>query len=335
MTLSATILDCDGLTLSADEAAFFRDARPWGFTLFARNVETPTQVQRLCDALRDAAGHDAPVFVDQEGGRVQRLRAPHWREYLPALEQAQKAGAQAARSFFLRGRLIAAELRAVGIDGNYAPCADLAWPETHPFLRNRCTGLTPQAVAENARAFADGLLDGGVLPVVKHLPGHGRAIADSHKETPLIDQPRAVLESTDFLPFKALRDLPLAMTAHVRIPFLGEAPATANPRAIAMIREDWGFGGAVMTDDIGMQALSGDIGTRASAARAAGCDLILFCNEPLPQRARAVDGAGALRGAALARASAALAARRPASPIDFRALEAELEALLPADEAHA
>ena len=328
MSLSATILDCDGLVLTADEAAFFRDVRPWGFTLFARNVDTPDQVRSLCAALREAAGHDAPIFVDQEGGRVQRLRAPHWREYLPALDQAERAGAAAAESFHLRGRMIAAELRAVGIDGNYAPCADLAWPETHAFLRNRCAGTDPAQVSANARAFAAGLMQGGVLPVVKHLPGHGRAHADSHKETPLIDLPRDALEQSDFLPFKALADLPRAMTAHVRLPFLGAAPATANPAALAMIRDDWGFQGAVMTDDIGMKALTGPFRDRAEAARAAGCDLVLFCNEPLTDRAAVVEGAGALQGAALARAEAALRRRSAPETVDIAALEADLGAML-------
>jgi beta-N-acetylhexosaminidase len=328
VTLSATILDCDGPELSRDEAAFFREARPWGFTLFARNIDTPDQVQRLCDALRMAAGHDAPIFVDQEGGRVQRLRAPHWREYLPALDQADRAGERAHASFHLRGRLIAAELRAVGIDGNYAPCADLAWPDTHPFLRNRCAGHSPHSVTRNARAFAEGLMQGGVLPVVKHLPGHGRARADSHQETPLIDLPRAELEQTDFLPFKALADLPLAMTAHVRLPFFGDAPATSNPAALAMIRDDWGFAGALMTDDIGMKALTGPFRTRAAEARAASCDLVLFCNEPLSDRAAVVEGAGLLEGAALARAQAALDRRSAPEIVDIQALEADLGALL-------
>ena len=328
MTLSATILDCTGIDLSAEEVALFRDVRPWGFTLFARNVETPAQVQRLCDALRDAAGHEAPIFVDQEGGRVQRLRAPHWREYLPALDQAILAGPRAAESFRIRGRMMAAELRAVGIDGNYAPCADLAWPDTHPFLRNRCMGLTAQVVTDNARAFAEALLEGGVLPVIKHLPGHGRAVADSHHETPLINFDRQDLENTDFMPFKELAHLPLAMTAHVRLPFFGDEPATANPDAIAMIRRDWGFGGVLMTDDIGMKALSGSFATRAATARAAGCDIVLFCNEAVADRASVAQGAGALEGVSLARAKAALAARRAPAPIDIAALEADLGALL-------
>ena len=320
MTVSACLLDCDGLFPTPDELALFRAVRPWGFTLFARNIDTPDQVRRLTDALRDAAGHDAPVFVDQEGGRVQRLRAPHWFEFPPMLNLAPLGPA----AFALVGRMLAAELRAVGIDGNYAPCADIAWPQTHPFLRNRCMGTTAARVAPHARALAEGLLAGGVLPVVKHLPGHGRATQDSHHETPLIDLPRAVLEDTDFAPFKALADLPLAMTAHVRLPFLGDAPATMNPAALAMIRQDWGFGGAIMTDDLGMKALAGPIGARAAAAIAAGCDLALYCNGPLADREQAALGAGALTGAAQSRCAAALARRGPAEIVDFADLAANL-----------
>lgn len=330
MTLSACLLDCDGLFPTPDELALFRAVRPWGFTLFARNVESPDQLRRLTGALREAAGHDAPVFVDQEGGRVQRLRPPHWHDYPPMLDLAPAGPA----AFALAGRMLAAELRGCGIDGNYAPCADLAWPQTHPFLRNRCMGTTAVEVAAHARSLAEGLLAGGVLPVIKHLPGHGRATQDSHHETPLIDQPRAALEDTDFAPFKALADLPLAMTAHVRLPFLGEAPATMNPAALAMIRQDWGFRGAIMTDDLGMKALTGPIRDRAAAAIAAGCDLALYCNGPLADREAAAIGAGPLTGAALARCNAALALRRPHEGIDFAALAADLSGMIQSARAH-
>ena len=330
MTISACLLDCDGLEPTRDELALFRAVRPWGFTLFARNVCDPDQLRRLTAALRDAAGHEAPVFVDQEGGRVQRLRAPHWHEYPPMLDLAPAGPA----AFALAGRMLAAELRACGIDGNYAPCADIAWPQTHPFLRNRCMGTTAAAVAAHARALAGGLMSGGVLPVIKHLPGHGRATQDSHHETPLIDRPRSELEATDFAPFKALADLPLAMTAHVRLPFLGDAPATMNPEALAMIRGDWGFAGAIMTDDLGMKALTGPIRTRAEAAVAAGCDLALYCNGPIADREAAAIGAGALRGAALARCEAALARRRSPEPIDFAALAADLSGMLQSAPPH-
>lgn len=329
MSMTAAILGLQGPVLLADEAAFFRDANPWGFVLFARNVENPAQLSRLTADLRAAVGRDAPIFVDQEGGRVQRLRAPHWHDYLPPMEQL----AGGAPGFYLRGRMIAAELHAVGIDGNFAPCADLAWPETHPFLRSRCMGVTADEVAVNARALSNGMLAGGVLPVVKHLPGHGRATQDSHKELPLIDVPRAELEASDFAPFRALADLPLAMTAHIRLPFLGDQPCTMNPAALQMMRDDWGFKGAIMSDDIGMGALQGPIRDLSAQAVAAGCDLVLHCNDDLAGFMAAAEGAGPLQGAALARCNAALGARVAPEAVDFAQLRAELDALTAAQPA--
>ena len=323
MSLSAAILGVQGPDLLAQEQAFFREANPWGFVLFARNVETPGQLSRLTAALREAVGREAPIFIDQEGGRVQRLRPPHWHDYAPPLDQL----ALGAEGFHLRGRMLAAELRAVGIDGNFAPCADIAWPQTHPFLRSRCMGESATEVTCNARALAEGMLAGGVLPVLKHMPGHGRATQDSHKELPLIDLPREELERTDFAPFKALADLPLGMTAHIRLPFLGEAPATLNPEAIAMMRDDWGFGGALMTDDIGMGALSGAIRDLSAAAIAAGCDLVLHCNDDLAGFAAAAEGAGTLAGPALRRCEAALARRGAPEAVDFAALADQLSAM--------
>lgn len=320
MTVSACILGVQGPDLPVDEAAFFRDAAPWGFVLFARNVDTPARLRRLTGALREAVGREAPIFVDQEGGRVQRLRAPHWFEHAPALDMATAGPA----AYALQGRMLAAELRGVGIDGNFAPCADIAWPQTHPFLRSRCMGTSAAEVARHARALADGMLAGGVLPVIKHMPGHGRATQDSHLETPLIDLPRAVLEDTDFAPFKALADLPLGMTAHVRLPFFGDRPATMNPAALEMIRHDWRFQGALMTDDIGMGALSGPVRDRAAVAIAAGCDLVLHCNDTVAGFAEAATGAGPLGGPALLRCEAALARRGAAESVDFAALAADL-----------
>ena len=204
----ATILDAEGLRLTADEKAFFRDADPFGFILFARNIDTPDQVRALCADLRDAVGREAIITIDQEGGRVQRLRAPQWREWLPALDHVTAAGDQAAQAMYLRFRIIAAELRALGIDSNCAPLADIASDITHPFLKNRCYGTDAAQVTAMARAVADGLLDGGVLPVLKHIPGHGRATADSHLALPRVTASLDELRATDFAPFKALNDLP-------------------------------------------------------------------------------------------------------------------------------
>ncbi|HEY0274639.1 MAG TPA: glycoside hydrolase family 3 N-terminal domain-containing protein, partial [Paenirhodobacter sp.] len=200
MASGATILGCAGTVLSAEEHAFFRAADPWGFILFGRNVESPEQLRRLTGDLRVAVGREAVVFIDQEGGRVQRLRAPQWREWLPPLEQAARP--DPGRSFWLRARIQAAELRAAGIDGNCAPTCDIAGPLTHPFLRNRCFGTDAGTVARNARVTAEGLLAGGVLPVMKHLPGHGRAEADSHKDLPAVTADLADLSAHDFAPFR-------------------------------------------------------------------------------------------------------------------------------------
>lgn len=327
---SACILGCAGPVLDRDEARFFAEAAPWGFILFARNIETPDQLRRLTGDLRAALGRDAPILIDQEGGRVQRMRAPHWREWRPALDQVRAAGPdRAARSMYLRSRLIAHELRAVGIDTNCAPLADVARPVTHPVLLNRLYGTDPATVAEIARAVAEGLSDGGVLPVLKHLPGYGPGQVDSHLDLPRVSAPREELEAVDFAAFRPLADLALGMTAHIVYEALDpDLPATLSPRLIRLIREDIGFGGLLMTDDLSMGALPGPIGQRAARARAAGCDMILHCNGDRAEMAEVVENAGPLDGPARARAEAALASRRRPEPLDIPAVEADLEALL-------
>ena len=325
----ATIFGCLGPALADAERDFFRQADPWGFILFARNVERPAQLRRLTGELRAAVGRDAPVFIDQEGGRVARLRPPSWRDWPPPLDQASRAGAAAARSLWLRYRIIAAELGDCGIDGNCAPMADIAEAGTHPFLRNRCYGETPEAVTAAARAVAEAHLAGGVLPVLKHIPGHGRARADSHAELPHLDAPLAELRAWDFAPFRALADLPLGMTAHIVYDALDPAlPVTLSPAGIAAIRGEIGFDGLLMTDDISMGALSGSPAALSRAAIAAGCDLVLHCNGDPGEMAEVAGAAGRLSPGAAARAEAALARRRPPDTIDIAALEAELEALL-------
>lgn len=321
----ATILGgIAGLALTADERAFFREADPWGFILFARNIAEPGQVARLTAQLREAVGRDAVVMVDQEGGRVQRLRAPHWTEWPAPLD----AAAAGPRATFLRYRLLGAELAAAGIDGNCAPTLDLLCEATHPFLRDRCFGDTVAAVTAHGRACAEGLLAAGVLPVMKHMPGHGRAQADTHHHLPVVDAPLAALEAADFAPFRALADLPLGMTAHIVFTALDpDRPATQSPAAIAAIRGRIGFGGLLTTDDITMEALPGSHAERAAAAIAAGCDLVMHCNGDIAGMAPVVAAAGRLSPAAETRAARALAARRPAAPADLAALRAELDAL--------
>jgi beta-N-acetylhexosaminidase len=320
MTQNATILGgVAGTTLTAHEAAFFRDADPWGFILFGRNVESPEQLRRLTEDLRDAVGRDAVITVDQEGGRVQRLRGPQWIEWPAPLDQAQ-AG---LRAMWLRYHLIGQELRAVGIDSNCAPTLDVAQADTHPFLHNRCFGTDPARVAELGRAAAEGLLTAGVLPVVKHLPGHGRAIADSHHGLPTVTASLAELEALDFAPFRDLADLPMGMTAHIRFTDLDDAPATASKCMIGLIRDRIGFDGLLMTDDITMNALSGTQAERAAASIAAGCDLVLHCNGSLADMQPVVQAAGAMSPDATRRADAALARRHAPQDADIAALMAE------------
>ncbi len=324
----ACILDPLGTRLSQAETRFFAGADPWGFILFARNLDNAAQIRALCAELRAAVGRDAPVFIDQEGGRVQRLRPPLARDWCPPLDFVAAAGAGAARALFLRYRLIAAELLALGIDGNCVPLADVAGPETHPFLKDRCFGTDPATVARLARAAADGTLAGGVLPVLKHIPGHGRAVVDSHHDLPVVAAGPEDLAAVDFAAFRALGDLPLAMTAHVVYAALDARPATLSPAVMGRVRDDIGFGGLVMTDDIGMRALSGPLEGIAAEARAAGCDVVLHCNGALADKARVAEGAGRLDGAGQDRAARALAARRTPQAAEIGALEAELAGLV-------
>lgn len=324
----AVIFGCAGLELCAQERRFFAASQPWGAILFACNIETPDQLRALTSDLRNAVGRDLPILIDQEGGRVQRMRPPHWREWLPALDQGVMAR-DPVRAMALRGRLLAAELRDVGIDVNCAPLADIAGAQTHAVLRNRCYGETLREVVARARAMADGLLAGGVLPVLKHIPGHGRATLDSHLDLPVVDASADDLAATDFAAFSALRDLPLGMTAHLVFRALDPAgPATTSPRMIRMIREEIGFAGLLMTDDISMQALRGAVTERAQAALAAGCDLVLHCNGDMSEMEALADICPPLSGISAQRSVAALAARRGPDPVDLGALEAEYRALL-------
>ncbi len=329
--LSAAILGCWGTALLPAERAFFAEAQPLGLILFGRNIETPEQVTRLCSDLRDAVGRNAPILIDQEGGRVQRLRPPHWRQWHPPLDQMARANdlEAAARASFLRYRLIAHELLALGIDVDCVPTADIARPETHPFLRNRCFGEDAASVITGARAAAEGLMAGGVLPVMKHIPGHGRSQADSHKDLPVVEAAADALREIDFAPFKALADLPMGMTGHLKyLAFDSGHPATQSPVMVSLIREEIGFDGLLMTDDLSMEALDGTVGERAAASIAAGCDVALHCNGELDEMRAVVAASGALEARALARANSALDRRQPPQEIDIPAVEAELHDLL-------
>ena len=328
MNFGACILGADGLRLSSAEKALYRDADPFGFILFARNFDTPQQVRALCHDMREAVGRDALITLDQEGGRVQRYRAPMGRDWLAPLDHVSRAGGNGERAMYLRYRLIADELRAMGIDSNCAPVLDVAGPQTHPFLRNRCYGTDPGTVARLGRAVADGLLDGGVVPVVKHMPGHGRATQDSHFDLPHVNALPDALDAVDFAPFRALNDLPMAMTAHLVFGALDDRPATLSPVMMAMIRDRIGFDGLIMTDDISMRALDGALADVCRDAIGAGCDVVLHCNGTLADRAIVADAAGRMSDRAQARALAAQAARHAPDAFDVAAGESELAALM-------
>jgi beta-N-acetylhexosaminidase len=332
MAPRAVILGCRGLELDPGERRFLAEADPWGFILFGRNVGTPEQVRRLTGELRAAVGRDAPVLIDQEGGRVARLRGPAWRDWTDACEECAALPdlGLRVRAMGLRYRIIADELRDLGIDVNCAPVLDVAQPGTHGFLRGRIYGERPDEVAAIGRAVADGLIAGGVLPVMKHAPGHGRATVDSHAGLPVVVAAAEALVAVDFAPFRALRDLPMAMTAHVVFAALDAgAPGTLSPAVVGAIRGEIGFDGLLMTDDLSMGALGGGMGERAARALAAGCDVILHCNGDPDEMAAVVAAAPRLAGRAAERAERALAMRRV--PEDAGgppgAVAAELEAL--------
>ena len=334
MSSRAFITGVSGLELSASEREFIRAERPWGFILFKRNIETPDQVSALVRELRSCLGEaDAPVLIDQEGGRVARLAPPHWPAYPPgavfgALYDLDPAlGLQAAR---LSSRLIAADLIYLGVTVDCLPLADVPVAGADAVIGNRAYGTEPAKVAAIARAVTGGLELGGVLPVLKHIPGHGRATADSHFRLPTVDTPREELERTDFAAFQPLADLPMAMTAHVVFSALDPAqPATTSATIIRqVIRGAIGFQGLLMSDDVSMNALAGSITERTRAIVNAGCDMVLHCNGKLDEMRDVARETPELTGEALQRANRALASRKQPEPLDRQAARAELDALV-------
>ncbi|HRF09606.1 MAG TPA: beta-N-acetylhexosaminidase [Xanthobacteraceae bacterium] len=307
MPVKAFISGCASLTLSEEEKRFFSESCPWGLILFKRNIQDREQVSGLVQRFREIVGRaDAPILIDQEGGRVQRLGPPNWPSF-PAAERLTTTSDTVA-AVALGARLIASELAPLGINVDCLPVADLRFPGAHDVIGDRAYGSDPKVVAELARAAAEGLLEGGVLPVVKHIPGHGRAMADSHLELPHVSAPRAELECLDFEPFRQLSDMPLAMTAHVIYEDIDPAlPATLSPKVIAeVIRGYIGFDGCLMTDDVSMKALSGDIGANTAAAFEAGCDLALHCNGNLLEMRAVAENSPLLGGKPAERAKKAL-----------------------------
>ena len=327
--MRAFITGISGPALTDAEREFLRDAQPWGLIVFKRNVAEPAALRALTDDVRSILGRQAPVLVDQEGGRVQRLGPPHWPKYPPAaaygrLYDADRAeGLAAAR---LGARLIATDLSTAGIDVDCMPLADVPVPGADAVIGDRAFGERPDKVSALAAAFAEGLAEGGVLPVLKHLPGHGRATADSHQKLPVVTAEKATLETTDFAAFRPLAGLPLAMTAHVVFTALDQmAPATTSAVIVhEVIRGSIGFQGLLMSDDLSMGALSGSLDQRTRAALAAGCDMALHCNGKMDEMRSVAEAAPELAGEAARRAEAALARRKPAGPLDLAASRAEL-----------
>ncbi len=331
----AVIFGCEGIALTDWERSFFREQDPLGFILFKRNCDTPDQVKSLVEDLRASVNRpSAPVLIDQEGGRVQRLGPPYWRQAPSGAVFAdlyEKDPEKARRALWINTRLIADELRILGIDVDCLPVLDVPQQGAHDVIGDRAYGRNPQVIAELGQAAAEGLMAGAVLPVIKHIPGHGRAVVDSHFELPRVTASHECLSETDFVPFKVLGGLPWGMTAHVIFEALDqEEPATTSKHIVShMIRDELGFDGLLLSDDLSMQALSGTLGTRAKAAIAAGCDVALHCNGKRDEMIAVAEvtpnmTADAKRRFAVGRQ---LIAKGP-GPCDAKALLVELEGLL-------
>ncbi|WP_031548766.1 beta-N-acetylhexosaminidase [Parvularcula oceani] len=332
--VQAAIYGCKEGMLSSDEAAFFREADPWGFILFARNCQDAEQITRLCHDLRERVGRNAPILIDQEGGRVARLvppvapRRPPMDRFGELMKLDPKKAKEAAR---LGAKLLAEDCRAVGVDVNCVPVLDVPEPGAHDIIGDRALSRRAEAIATLGREVVEGSIEGGCLPVVKHLPGHGRALADSHLELPRVSARREDLEAVDFAPFAALHDAPLGMTAHIVYEALDpDRPATLSPMLIeTVIRGEIGFDGLLMTDDLSMKALQGSFTDRASEALKAGCDLVLHCNGEMDEAQAVAAGTGALSKDAQRRSEAALARiPRDRPGFDREAAEARFAELL-------
>ncbi|MGY0831290.1 beta-N-acetylhexosaminidase [Azospirillum argentinense] len=330
----AVVFGATGTALTADERAFFRDADPLGFILFRRNCDTPEQVRALVAEMRAAVGRaDAPVLIDQEGGRVARMRPPHWPAFPPMrafgdlAARDAAAGREAAR---INARLLALMLADCGVTVDCAPVCDVPVEGAHDIIGDRAFSGDPARVADLARATCEGLIAGGVLPVVKHLPGHGRAFTDSHAELPVVDAPRAALEATDFAPFRALADMPLGMVAHVVMKAIDpDQPASTSAVVVREVVRGApiGFDGLLFSDDLSMGALAGGMRGRAEAVLAAGLDVVLHCNGVMEEMVAVAEGVPAMSGAAVRRWERAEAMRgvaQPANADDLRARLAEL-----------
>lgn len=334
MSVRAVIFGCDGLVLTAEEVAFFEAARPWGFILFGRNCASPEQVKKLTASMREVLGREnAPILIDQEGGRVQRLRGQHWRPRPPAAAfgAVSRQNPRAARDLaYDNARIMGAELYELGINVDCVPCVDVPVEGAHGIIGDRAFANDPWVVAGLGQSVIDGMMDSGVLPVIKHLPGHGRAKADSHMELPVVDTPREELERTDFTPFRALARSHLGMTAHVVFSQIDpSSPATTSKKVIdEVVRGFIGFDGLLMTDDLTMRALRGSLSERVKASVAAGCDMILHCTRHMEEMREIADATPLLSGKALERAERAMAAFKRPRAIEVAVLQSRVDAAL-------
>ena len=330
----AVVFGCEGLALSDAERDFFRETNPLGLILFARNCDTPDQIKSLVADFKSAVGRDtAPVLIDQEGGRVARLKPPHWREAPPAATFAKMAKhdpgvARIAAS--LNARLLAHELLDLGITVDCAPVLDVPQPESHGIIGDRAAGETAEVATDLGAAACLGFLAGGVLPVIKHIPGHGRALVDSHENCPVVDASLDVLADVDFPPFKALNAMPWAMTAHVVYTAIDpENPATISKVVIgSVIRGAIGFDGVLVSDDLNMKALGGTLSERARRALDAGCDVVLHCSGAFDEMVEVAAASRPLSAASQQRVQRADAMRQSPDPIDFDGEVRRLETLI-------
>ena len=335
---AAAIFGCEGTLLKDDERAFFTDVQPFGFILFARNCQSPAQLRSLCDSLcSTVAKTRVPIFIDQEGGRVQRLGPPHWRKRPTARqfgELFERNPDEGREATYLCARLMAHELRESGLTANCTPVLDVPITGAHDIIGDRAYSTNPATVIELGRIVVAGHLDGGVLPVIKHIPGHGRALADSHLALPRVAAPYPELSTHDFVTFRGINDAPIAMTAHIVYEAIDpERPATVSSRVVqTIIRREIGFDGLLLSDDLSMAALQGPLGKRAKSALLAGCDVVLHCNGNLGEMKEVAANVKPLAGESSRRAEAALAQYRAPADLDIGKAEAHLAALMGAKD---
>ena len=329
-SIKAVIFGCAGTKLSEAERRFFAESQPLGFILFQRNCQEPARTRRLIVDLCDSVGRaDAPILIDQEGGRVARLKPPHWRLPPSAARIAALGGDAARDAARINARLIAYDLHDLGVTINCAPVLDIPVPGGHDVIGDRAFGVDPRTTADLGAAVCDGLMAGGILPVIKHMPGHGRTCVDSHHRLPVTDASLETLRATDFAPFAALSERPWAMTAHMVFSAVDAAPATLSASLIErVIRGELGFDGVLFTDDLSMEALGGALGERAAAALDAGCDVVEHCNGRLGEMRAVAAAVGPLSEAARARIEAAETRRPAPQAIDRTALAVRLDELL-------